>query len=139
MKRFMYASIGLLCLSLSALIGFHIGSRSASATVTTEPVGNIVAMYESTVLTLDGRIWTFDAYGTRQWIEHDYSPIPVPISDIQFIDNGNVIQFVDKNGDVWNRNGHYPQWTNVGHPPLPPVPTSGESWGSIKDKLKKGD
>jgi len=31
MKRFMYLSIGLLCLSLSALIGFHVGSRTAEA------------------------------------------------------------------------------------------------------------
>jgi hypothetical protein len=31
MKRFMFLSIGVLCLSLAALVGFHIGSRSAIA------------------------------------------------------------------------------------------------------------
>ena len=30
-KRFMYISIGVLCLMVSALIGFHIGSQSAIA------------------------------------------------------------------------------------------------------------
>lgn len=31
MKRFVFLSIGVLCLMLSALIGFHIGSESAQA------------------------------------------------------------------------------------------------------------
>lgn len=31
MKRFMQLTIGVLCLSLSALIGFHLGSRTAAA------------------------------------------------------------------------------------------------------------
>jgi len=31
MKRFMQLSIGVLCLSLSAFIGFHIGGRAAMA------------------------------------------------------------------------------------------------------------
>ncbi len=31
MKRFMQLSIGVLCLSLSALIGFHLGGRNAVA------------------------------------------------------------------------------------------------------------
>lgn len=31
MKRFMFFSIGVLCLMLSALIGFHIGGRQARA------------------------------------------------------------------------------------------------------------
>ena len=31
MKRFMYLSIGVLCLSLSVLIGFHLGHQGAQA------------------------------------------------------------------------------------------------------------
>jgi hypothetical protein len=31
MKRFMFLSIGVLCLAVSALIGFHIGSQTAEA------------------------------------------------------------------------------------------------------------
>ena len=31
MKRFMYLSIGVLCLSVSALIGFHVGSSNVQA------------------------------------------------------------------------------------------------------------
>ena len=31
MQRFMFASIGLLCLSLAVLVGFHVGSRTAHA------------------------------------------------------------------------------------------------------------
>ena len=139
MKRFMFLSIGVMCLAVSALVGFHVGNRTAQATAVMEPVGNIVAMYESTVLTADGRIWTFDVYNTKQWIESQYSPVPIPVTDIQFIDNGNAIQLVDKNGDVWNCNSGNP-WTNVGHPPPPPVSTDMESWGGVKGQYgKKGD
>jgi len=42
----MYLSIGLLCLSLSALIGFHVGHRTAQAQAP-EPIAGVMGSYQT--------------------------------------------------------------------------------------------
>ena len=59
MKRFMYVSIGLLCLSLSTLIGFHIGSRTAQAQAAAPVVGFATTETgdEQLVIDTNGGVW----------------------------------------------------------------------------------
>lgn len=74
MKRFMYFSIGILCLSLAALIGFQIGSAPAEAQVGRSVVSMSVDGQASTlyVLEADGDVWArrieyldiIDGYGS---------------------------------------------------------------------------
>lgn len=112
MKRFMYASIGVLCLSLSALIGFHVGSQTAQAQVR----------------------------GPVQGFAHDGNEIGQYI----YLDNGDVFFRRTTPVDVGGTN--HPVYTNdwpdfqlhyVGNFwGSAPVPTSNESWGSIKSKTR---
>ncbi len=64
MKRFMYASIGMLCLSLAVLVGFHIGQHTAEAQASPD---NIVGFSSDGgrhyVLLSDGTVWSNDAFG----------------------------------------------------------------------------
>jgi hypothetical protein len=74
MKRFMYLSIGVLCLSVAGLIGFHVGTRPAHAQLAREVAGIAVDASGSTVFVLeaDGDVWArgveyldlIDGYGT---------------------------------------------------------------------------
>jgi len=58
MKRFMQLSIGVLCLSLSALIGFHLGGRSATAE-TAAPTNFAIAVSGDQVYVTNqaGEVW----------------------------------------------------------------------------------
>ncbi len=47
MKRFMYLSVAMLCLALTLLIGFHIGTRSVQAQAP-EPITGYVVSQPST-------------------------------------------------------------------------------------------
>ena len=59
MKRFMYFSISVMCLSLAALVGFQLGSSPAQAQFTRPVVGMSVDGQGSTVFVLeaDGDVW----------------------------------------------------------------------------------
>ena len=136
MKRFMYASIGLLCLSLSALIGFHVGQRPAHATDATGQAGVILAITSDYALTITGEIWSYGSGGG--WYKSTDLPIPVDQVHAITVEGANV-HLLDTNGDYWEeRIGD--TWENCGQPPVGPVPTDNSSWGAIKDKLnKEGD
>lgn len=58
MKRFMQLAIGVLCLSLSAFIGFHVGARTAIAE-TAKPVecGIAVSGDQVYVTNETGEVW----------------------------------------------------------------------------------
>lgn len=60
MKRFMQFSIGVLCLSIAALIGFYIGTSPAHAQFSRPVAGIAVDAAGSTVFVLeaDGDVWT---------------------------------------------------------------------------------
>lgn len=90
MRRFMYFSIGLLCLSIAGLIGFHIGTRPAHAQFARQVVGIAVDPSGSTVFVLeaDGDVWTrgveyldlIDGYGT-------YVPTLAPSPPARYLGN----------------------------------------------------
>jgi hypothetical protein len=128
----MYLSIGLLCLSVSALIGFHLGHRTANATNLSEPVGVVLAVPSDYALTVNGEIWS---YASGAWYKS--SDLPIPVGQIHAMTNedGNV-HLLDKNGDYWEQRG--PSWENCGQPPVSPVPTDNSSWGQIKDQHDNG-
>ena len=131
-KKFALVSFGVLCLMVSALIGFHIGNQSAEATVITDPVGAVVAMSEQLVMTVDGKLWIFND-NRNAWEEWVGSPIPMPTSQAQFFDKaGDEFYLVDKQGNVWIKPRANSHWVNRGQPPAPPVSTSPETWGGVK-------
>jgi len=128
MKRFMYLSIALLCLSLSALIAVHVGHHNAQATIVTDPVGVILAVSEDFVLTTTEEIWTYN--DNMGWLKLE--SLPIPLSQVHFFDSEGAVHMVDKNGDYWELLDHV--WFNRGQPPVGPVPTGQKSWGTVKNK-----
>ena len=132
MKRFMYASIGILCLSLSALIGFHIGSNTVHAKASAIP--GILHVSGRYVLDINGEVWLVSH--PFSWIRiSDYDPpSTVPPENIVYWSHA---AFMTAQGDMWQKTD---QWYNCGHPPGGPVPTDNSSWGAIKEKLNtEGD
>jgi hypothetical protein len=133
MKRFMFASIGLLCLSLSALIGFHIGHQTAHAGYVAHDESGLIGnnnLYN--FLDEHGTVWTFE-YGDGWWSSPEV--LPVTASQIKFWTQFQIVT-VDNVG--WSKDSE--GWHLVG--PWPggqPVPTDNSSWGAIKSKLKGSD
>lgn len=63
MKRFMQFSIGVLCLTIAGLVGFHLGNRSAIA----QSAGPLVAFVSADqnnfyVMDAGGNVWQQNAY-----------------------------------------------------------------------------
>jgi hypothetical protein len=60
MKRFLYFSVGVLCLSVSALIGFYLGSRPAQAQGQRHVAAMALDSKQSSILVLesDGALWS---------------------------------------------------------------------------------
>jgi hypothetical protein len=94
MKRFMYLSIGVLCLSVSALIGFHAGARTAQAQASDFQAGFRIAQLGSQGLyayyaTTAGDVYAreipssgghWDGGGTAQYLGNFFGGQPVPVS-----------------------------------------------------------
>ena len=130
MKRFMFLSIGVLCLMLAVAVGYHLGSMTAQA--------NEAALYgiayfeDGMILDVNGKVWTHD------WLRHPSYDLPTSVSTGE-IAMWSHASFVTYGGDVWKRDSPN-VWVNMGKwPDGQPVPASNESWGSIKQKLDKGD
>jgi len=143
MKRFMYLSIGVLCLSLSALVGSHIGNRTAEA-VLSSPTRNfdtgIVAyrVVGSRRFALDefGSAWEIYVNtvpgGNFCWervIQHDPH---LPLDQIKYWEPRVIIS---TDNHLWVDNGEsIPQWEDCGVWPGGTVETQQQSWGSTKTK-----
>jgi len=71
MKRFLYASIATLCLSIAAVIGFHIGSQSVRAQSSKTTEGGLTVQGDQLyVCNLAGDVWvrTLDSEGyPKSW------------------------------------------------------------------------
>ena len=106
MKRFMYLSIGVLCLMLAVVAGYHLGSQSAQAQVP-EPITAYRVVSGSSLTDHFVMLSNGDVY--RQ--VHD------PIYGATFNSPPTKV------GNFWTGQGGA-------------VPTSNESWGTIKDKSK---
>ena len=100
MKRFMYLSIGVLCLMLAVVAGYHLGSQTAQAQAANDVTGSHWnGEHTWTVMLANG-----DLYKNSR---HPFLCI--------FEEPATYL------GNFWNG---------------APVPTSSESWGSIKNKSK---
>jgi len=138
MKHLMYLSISILCLSVSLLIGFHLGVKSAKAeTVDPTPPGSILAVTDTNaghlyVRTTSGEVWDLDS--NASWQPLPSIPLPVPISAVAYWTNQLVITTSDEGFAIVNG-----AWVSAG-----PVPgaTSGvnvepTTWGKLKSQYKE--
>jgi hypothetical protein len=117
----MHLSIGLLCLALTALIGFHLGSRAASADF--DNSGVVVGIANDYFLMNDGSIWALDAAGA--WRPHP--PVPVPVADIKLWDKDHIVTKDDVIWFVLNA-----EWVQA-NPPYP-APVEPTTWGRLKTR-----
>jgi len=126
MKRLMYLSILILCLSVSLLMGFHLGVNTARADF--QPGGVIIGTTDNVFLTSDGLGW---AYASQGWIRLTNVDVPSElVSQIKFWHGSS---FVTTSDEVYVDG---PNWINVG---TPGVPSSIEptTWGQLKGKYEE--
>jgi hypothetical protein len=131
MKRFMYLSIGLLCLSLSALIGLHIGHKTACAGHVNHNTSGLVAIQSFSLLDEYGVAWSIN--DNYEWISTSVQTPPIPVSQIKFWSVG---FFVTTDNVAYKWSGD--TWVNCGLWPGGTVETKQESWGNLKGKYNKG-
>ena len=132
MKKLFYFSASLFLLSLSLLIGFHIGVNTARAdwngsglVVGAAQLGPYDACM---IIAADGSFWSFDGvwHGSQS-----QTPLPIPLTDVAFFVNQNTL--IDNSGNAWwfqlGRG-----WINYGPPPLVTnmQPTT---WGNLKTRF----
>jgi hypothetical protein len=130
--RLLFGTIGLLL----GIVVMQWTMPTGHATIVTDPAGNIVATMGSRVLGADGNVW----YWNQQsgWtLRHS---LPVPLSDVRFIqqDNDWGTAFVDKDGNYWLDNSTTPEgvFVNHGQPPIEPLATEQSTWGQVKSQFK---
>ena len=127
MNNLLKFSISFLCLSVSLLIGFHLGVKSAGADF--EPSGLIVGVDDDyTFLLSNGKFYSFP--GTN-WTNNSLYDIPVPVSDLKFW-NFNTI--VTKTDEAWVNTGG--GWIYAGVPPGGTA-TNTTTWGKLKSQYKE--
>ena len=133
MKRFMFASIGLLCLMLAVAVGYHLGSQSARAEAS--PIPGIAFVDGSAVLDVNGETWDSIGGSPYCWFSvPELAPLPIPMEDIA---NWSVRAIVTVQGDMWIFGSQ--GWENCGPWPGGPVETKRDSWGAIKGQYEKKD
>ena len=107
MKRFMYLSIGLLCLSVSALIGFHFGSRTAEAQAPDAVTGYSMGVDG------DFRVHYVMLSNGDVYANHNHESLSHP--------KGLFAQSAEYRGNFWTGQT---------------VQTNQESWGGVKSKYE---
>ncbi len=126
-KKFAFVSIGILCLALSALIGFHIGNQAAQAqTPALHSLG-----HNGWVLDSAGQVWNLTA--ANCWERMPAWDIPVPLADVKWWDNHALIT---QSEIAWRHDQSTGSWINCGPWPGSPVPTSENTWGNTKEKYR---
>ena len=122
--RLLYLTIGLLI----GIIVIQWTMPSGQASITSDPVGPVIAASGEAVMTSNGQVWV---HRTSGWLQ--IGTLPIPISEIQFFSNeGTVYYLIDKNGDQWK--GGWDHWVNRGHPPVNPVPAVPSTMGKLKNE-----
>ena len=146
MKRFMYLSIGVLCLTVSVFVLFLSGSHPATAhnAMQAEPGILFVSSDSKALLDSDGVVWGFSRCDACDWEwrnmlnENPVLTPPVALTDIKFWDftwlvtNDNTLWVHDykaANGQILVN-----EWVNVGPWPGTTVETRQQSWGNLKGK-----
>jgi len=136
MKRAFYFSGTLLCLSLTLLIGFHLGVQKAEADF--NPSGFIVGGISSSdayVLTSNGEMWKYQN-PNGPWVQETVFTVPMATSSIKLWMLHNIVTTSD---EVWQHQGE--TWVNIGTPPggVVGVPTNPTTWGQLKNKYQEDD
>ena len=140
MKRFALFSFGVLCLSLSALIGLHVSETAFAGYV---PGGNGVVAWTGAN---NSAVYLLDEYGATWQVALDgswsqmsaHSPLPVPVANINFWSaDASVAWLLTDTNEVWRFDTGNGEWLSLGvWPGSPPVPTDSQSWGGVKSKYK---
>lgn len=129
MQRLMYLSVSILCLSLSLMIGFHLGVRSAEADF--EMGGVVIAGQDPFVLLADGTMWQVE--GTEFIAKPGYDVPTALLPEIKFWSPG---YFVTTQDDVYASDGSG-TWTNLGNPgAISSVNVEPTTWGKLKSQYK---
>ncbi|MFH0873349.1 MAG: hypothetical protein V1846_00710 [Candidatus Komeilibacteria bacterium] len=123
MKRFMYVSIGIFCLALSALIGFHIGQGTAGAHSST-----FFRVVGPEYVTIGESAYQVGGTSTPIWyLVPNAALLPVPVSSLAYFDE--IVALTDEGeGFVYQRDG----WKSLGMIPGGPTPVTPTTWGAIK-------
>ena len=138
--RFLYLTIGVL---VGVVVTQWMTGRQAEVSVygpslanasVVDPTLDVVAIAENQVLDRLGNSWDFpgDCWNPG----NPLFSVPIPVADIKF---WTPVIFLAKNGDLWRNTTGAAGWVNCGPWPGAPVPTSEDSWGSVKDKYKGKD
>ena len=132
MKRIMYGSVSILCLSLA----FHLGALSARSTYVDHMSTGIIALSRepapNRVLGEDGVVWSADEDPAWGWqVDTSIPPLPVPVSQVKF---WAVDTFVTFSNEVWRVGGG--AWQSAGYWPGGTSPAESTSWGEIKARFR---
>ena len=135
-KRFMYVSIGLLCL----VTAYQLGAERAKADWDPQAPGQIIGANgpDQAVYTEDGTAWLVDPNGGGWVRARDYEPswdldLPVPAEEVKFLSESVLITKTD---EAWWFGWGPDEWTYVGPFPGGPVSQEARSWGSTKGQFR---
>jgi hypothetical protein len=134
MKRFFYLSGSLFFLSLTLLIGFHLGARTARADW--NPVGTAIGLGGSMVVNSAGEVWEMRGLSqtTGEYRLMSGAELPVPPSQVKFISQGALVTTSDEGWVL--QSGPY-EWVNIGPVPGGPIAVEPTTWGSLKQQFVK--
>ena len=129
-KKFALVSFGVLCLSVSALIGTHLLQPAVAS-----PVEDIIFFDQTFALDRFGQTWnTASHVDPVCWARVPIRDAPIPVEQIVY---WSQVSAYDTNGDWWVFTGL--GWDNCGPWPGAPVPTSQSTWGAVKEEFGKGE
>ncbi len=130
MKRFMYLSVGVFCLALATLIGFHIGQGTAGAQGMTG--FRVLGSSGNSLLVAVGENIYYVEVGHGSWqIGAIEERPPVQVSNLVFF-NG-LCAITDAGEGWWSPN--YRSWQSVGFLPTGPTAVQSSTWSEIKAKF----
>jgi hypothetical protein len=137
-KKFMFACIGILALTVAFLLGAQFGRAgyvdhsTTGIVATAQPYSNIPEF--PWVLLDNGEVWRWN-WQNGTWYRADLAPPPpppppVPVSEIKFF---GYPWLVTTTNEFWI--GGSTGWLNHGTPPTG-TPVQPSTWGSIKAQFK---
>jgi hypothetical protein len=132
-RRFLYASVGLLCLvaSYQGLTERAAAEWDASAT----PImgGAFAAGGVWVAFTAGGEAWSVAP--NVGWIRRQDFDLPVASSSVAFLDsNGELFVLITTAGDTWELADNGLGWFQIDTFPGGPIAVPAETWGKIKAK-----
>lgn len=127
MKRLMYLSVSILCLSLSLLIGFHLGVRNAEADWTN--TGTVIGQLHGFLLTKDGLAWNIEGTSFVREATRD-----IPTELLPQIKSWSASYFVTNSDEVYALISGL-GWVSLGTPGVPSS-TEPTTWGKLKSQYQ---